>query len=115
MLRLPRREKYRRFSFYFQQGLLFLFFLELLLLFFYLAGSFQNLRDSTVLGIMFWLEKVSLAYLILGVYFITETLVEQFLYKKANWRFFVFVAVTFTVILPVYAILLVSESLVSFG
>ena len=113
MLKNFSREKYRFISYIIRQGLLFLFFATVLLIFFYLIGNFQDLQDQTIWGIVWWLKGFCLAYLVIAVCYFTQVIIEKIIYKKANWRFFIFAALSFIFILPVYIILLVSESLVT--
>jgi len=94
--------KYRTFSFYIRQVLLYLFFINLLLLFFFLLGNFQGFQDSTQSLILKVLEKSSLIYLFLAFLFFIQTIVEILMLGKSSPGFLIFLAVSCGLMLPVY-------------
>ncbi|MDR1893688.1 MAG: hypothetical protein LBQ61_03210 [Spirochaetales bacterium] len=100
-----------------KRGMLFLFFLNLILVFFYATVTSQELQDETILGLQVWLERFLFLYLLLGGLFFVQKIVERVLFGKGRppgspgGGFSFFAILSLGAALVGYALLFVSRSL----
>ena len=98
-------EKYRTFSFYISQLILYLFFLILILIFFFLIGNFQGFQDNTQLMILDILQKAGTVYLVLSFVYLIQCIGEIIMIRKASTGFLIFLFLSALFIFPVHLLL----------